>query len=91
MWSKCFIYFKKTKTQNELLDCIKEYIQEQIIYEIKSQAIGAKFSIQADKVTDVSNRKQLALLLRYVKNGKPVERLIEYIMCKSIAGTALCE
>ena len=31
------------------------------------------------------------LLLRYVKNGKPVERLIEYIMCESITAAALCE
>ena len=53
--------------------------------------IGPKFGIQADEVTDISNSKQLGLVLRYVKNGKPIERLIEYIECESITGEALCE
>ena len=39
----------------------------------------------------MNNREQLALLLRYVKNGKPVERFIEYIMCESATGAALYE
>ena len=84
-------YISKKTTENQLLNCIQEYIQEQIIDEIKSQAIGAKFNIQADEVTDVRNIEQLTLRLRYVKNGKPAERHIEYIMSESITGAALCE
>ena len=83
-------YISKT-TQNQLLECIKEYVQDVIVTEICSQEIGAKFSIQADEVTDISNSEQLGLVLQYVKDGKPIERLIEYIKCSSITGAALCE
>ena len=76
--SKNASHISKT-TQNELLECIKEYIQDDIISEIRSQKIGPKFGIQVDEVTDISNSEQLGLVLRYVKNGKPIERLIEYI------------
>ena len=68
-------YISKT-TQNELLECIKEYVQDVIVSEISSQEIGSKYSIQADEVTDISNSKQLGLDLHYIKNGKPVERLV---------------
>ena len=83
-------YISKT-TQNQLLECIKEYVQDVIVNEICSQEIGAKYSIQADEVTDISNSEQLGLVLQYLKDGKPIERLIEYIECSSITGAALCE
>ena len=67
------------------------YAQDQIIDEIKVQSIGTKFSVQADEVTDMSNKEQMGLILRNVKDGKPIERLVEYIMCESIARAALCE
>ena len=49
------------------------------------------FSIQADEVTDISNKEQMTLLLRYLKDGKPIETLVEYILCESITGVVLCE
>ena len=64
---------------------------DEIIKEIKEQPVGPMFSIQADEVTDISNKEQMALLLRYLKDGKPIERLMEYILCESITGVALCE
>ena len=64
---------------------------DEIIKEIKEQPVGPMFSIQADEVTDISNKEQMALLLRYLKDGKPIERLVEYILCESITGVALCE
>ena len=79
-------YISKT-TQNELLDCLKKYILDEIIKEIKEQPM---FSIQADEVTDISHKEQMALLLKYLKDGKPIERLVEYILCESITGVALC-
>ena len=33
----------------------------------------------------------MALLLSYLKDGKPIERLVEYMLCESITGVALCE
>ena len=78
-------------TQNELLECIRQYVQDQVIDEIKAQSIGPKFSAQAGEVSDMSNKEQMGLILRYVKNGKPIERLVEYIMCESITRASLCE
>ena len=39
----------------------------------------------------MSNKEQMGLILKYVKDGKPIERLLENIMCESISGAALCE
>ena len=47
-----------------VLECIRQYIQDQIIDEIKAQSIGPKFNIQADEVTDMSNKEQMGLILR---------------------------
>ena len=66
-------------------------MQDQIIDEIKAQSIGPKFCVQADEKTDISNKEQLGLILRCVKDGKVIERLVEYIMCEFIIGAALCE
>ena len=78
-------------TQNDLLECIRQYVEDQIIDEIKAKSIGPKFSVQADEVTDMSNKEQMGLILRYVKGGKLIERVVENIMCESITGAALCE
>lgn len=56
-------YISKT-TQNELLDCIKEYIQQVIIEVIRQQPDGAYFGLSADEVTDCSNWEQLGIVLR---------------------------
>ena len=42
-------------------------------------------------LTDMSNKEQMRLILRYVKDGKCIERLVEYIMRESITGAALCK
>ena len=71
MCSKKASYISKT-TPNELLECIRQYVQDQIIDEIKAQSIGPKFNVQADEVTDMSNKEQMGLILRYVKDGTGV-------------------
>ena len=40
-------------------------------------------------MTDVSNKEQLGVVLRYLENDKPVERLIDFIECKEVTGEAL--
>lgn len=37
---------------------------------------GGFFGIGADEVTDTSNWEQLGLVVRYVYNGEPLERLV---------------
>ena len=83
-------YTSKT-TQNDLLLCVKQFIQTKLINEVKNQAIGAYYGFQCDEVTDSSNWEQLGLILRYVNDHQPVERLLEYIPCDSTTGEALCQ
>ena len=83
-------YTSKT-AQNDFLLCIKQFIQDKIIEDIKNQTIGPYYGIQCDEVSDSSNWEQLGLVLRYIKNNKPVERLFEFIPCEKITGEALCQ
>ncbi|XP_005109313.1 uncharacterized protein LOC101850037 [Aplysia californica] len=61
--------------QNELLDCIFKIYHEELNKDIHS----AKFlSVQVDEATDVGHFSQFAIILRYIKDGKPVERFLKF-------------
>ncbi|XP_048589969.1 52 kDa repressor of the inhibitor of the protein kinase [Nematostella vectensis] len=77
------------RSQNELLDCLREEVEEIIISEIKAQEFGAKYCIMADEVTDISNWAHLGIAVRYRKDDKPVERLLGFESCSSITGEAI--
>ena len=51
----------------------------------------AFFGMQADEVRDVSNVEQLGVVIRYVKDNAPVERLVEFVACQEITGAAICQ
>ena len=57
--------------------------------EVKNLSIIPQYGILADEVTDTSNKEQLGLVLRYTI-GNIVERLYEYVDCKSITGESVC-
>ena len=52
--------------QNELLSCIKDYIQSQVVADINNQIRGPYYEISADEVTDCSNWEQLGIVLRSI-------------------------
>lgn len=81
-------YISKT-AQNDLLICMLDYIQEQIVIEVKEQTIGPFYGVMADEITDKSNWEQLGIVVRYVKNCEPYERLLEYISCPDTTGEAI--
>jgi hypothetical protein len=83
-------YISKT-AQNDLLDCIRAFIQSKIVEEIHSQSVGPHYTIMADEVTDSSNWEQLGLVVRYTKNNKPVEKLFSFVSCESVSGASLCD
>ena len=87
--SKAATSISKT-TQNELLLCIKDFIQLKIVNEVKNHSIGPLYGIMVDEVTDTSNKEQLGLVLRYTIGNNVVERLYEYVDCKSITGESVC-
>lgn len=67
-------YISKT-IQNDLLQCMGNYIQSQNIAQVKN---GCFYGIMADEVTDVSVFEQVGVALRYVQNCVAVERLVEF-------------
>lgn len=83
-------YVSKT-SQNDLLDCIRVYIQSQIVCQIKAQSVGPHYGIMADEVTDSSRWEQLGLVVRYVRHTHPVERLLMFLDCEQITGEAICQ
>ena len=48
------------------------------------------FGLEADEVADTSGWEQLGLALRYIKDNKPVERLVSFIACERVTGAAIC-
>ena len=64
-------------------------IQLKIVNEVKDQSIGPRYGIMADEVTDISNKERLGLVLRYTIGNNIVERLYEYVDCKSITGESV--
>ena len=79
-------YLSKT-SQNDLLECMGDNILHKILAEVKPNRF---FGLEADEVTDASGWEQLGLALRYVKDNKPVERLVSFISCDSVTGAAIC-
>ena len=89
--TKSASYTSKT-LQNELLLCIKNYIQSEIIDQSKKQPHGPLFEIQADESTDIGNKEQLGIALRYLAHGdKSTEKLIEFVECQETTGGAISE
>ena len=83
------MYTSKT-TQNDFLEYIKEFIQRKIYDEVASQPYGQLFGIQIDEITDSTNIEQLGIILQYVFEGKPRERLFKCIDCDRTTGEELC-
>lgn len=75
-------YISKT-SQNELLECMGDYIREHIVTEVKESKY---FSISADEVTDVSNWGKLGIVFRYVRDGQAVEKLAGFLACDKVRG-----
>lgn len=75
-------------TQNELLQCMRQYTQDSITTQVKASGF---YGISADEVTDVSNWEQIGLVVRYLHNNQPVEKLLEFIECESCTGQQICE
>ena len=80
-------YTSKT-IQNELIDIIGRHIRSDVLSEVKN---AKYFSIIADEVTDVSNKEQLSLCLRYVHEDKVKEIFVDFIEVERITGKNLAE
>ncbi len=78
-------YTSKT-IQNELLTVAGNKIRTDILEEVKS----AKFySIIADEVTDVSNKEEWSLVIRYIHDGQIREVFVDFLQVERITGKFL--
>ena len=55
-------------------------MQGNIVDEIDQQ----QFGLVVDEVTDSASWEQLGIVVRYVKDYRPIERLLEYVKCPNI-------
>ena len=69
--------------QNDLLSCMLKVYTEEITREIKNSSY---VSVQADETTDISCKFQFVIIVRYVKDFKPVERFLKFVELQN--GTA---
>ena len=78
-------------TQNDLLSCIKDFVQSEIVNDIQSQTGWPFFGVSADKVTDLLNWEQLGIVVHYVKNCQAIENLLEFVQCDDVKGVRIAE
>ena len=82
--------YRSKTTQNEMIDCIKDQIQDSIVKEVKKAGI---FSILADETPDISKREQLAVSLRFLdEDGVVQEKFVQFVECDTgTSGEAIAE
>eukprot|EP00112_Aurelia_sp_Birch-Aquarium-sp1_P020814 Seg5447.2 transcript_id=Seg5447.2/GoldUCD/mRNA.D3Y31 product="52 kDa repressor of the inhibitor of the protein kinase" protein_id=Seg5447.2/GoldUCD/D3Y31 len=76
--------YRSKTIQNEMIHCCGAYISNSLVQEIREAKI---FAVLADEASDVSNRKQIALIIRFVDRQHMIrEEFLRFIHCE--AGTS---
>ena len=74
--------------QNDLLSCMLEEYSEEITRKIKNSSY---VSVQADETTDISCKFQFVIIVRYVKDFKPVEKFLKFVQLQDRTGNGLTQ
>ena len=69
-----------------MIDIVGQSIQLDIISEVQAAQF---YSIIADEVTDVANKEELSLVLRYIHNEEIKEIFVDFIQVERITGEVL--
>ena len=82
--------YTSKRSQNDLIDFMADDVRQQIIADVKKSKY---FSILADEVSDVSNKEQLCLCLRYVDapSKEIVEDFIGIVELPNIQGKTIAQ
>ena len=80
-----------SKKNTKLVACMhwRKYIVAEVL--AHSETTQPFFGLQADEVTDISNWEKLGIIVRYVNDRKPEERLLAFVDCESVTGEKICE
>ena len=62
--------------KNDLLSCMLKVYAEEITREIKNSSY---VSVQADETTDISCKSQFVIIVRFVKDFKPIEKFLKFV------------
>lgn len=77
-----------TLAENELLQVAGDKICSEILEEVKQ---GKFYSSIADEVTDVSNKEELSLVIRYLHKEQVREVFVDFVEVERITGQVLGE
>ena len=80
-------YTSKT-IQNELISVIGQRIRDDFLDEVKSAKV---YSIIADEVTDVANREEVSLVVRYIHDHKIKEVFLDFLEVERITGVVMAQ
>lgn len=72
--------------QNEILNITSDLVLNHISQVVKE---AGRFSLIADETSDVSNKEQIAICLRYIYKAQPTETFIGFYEAQSTTGEAL--
>ena len=81
------VTYMSNVSQNEMIDLLGRKVREEIVTGV---ANAGMYSVSADTTPDVSNHDQLAVVVRYVKQMVPHERLlaVKHVTAKTGVATA---
>ena len=84
--SKNAMYTSKT-IQNQIIDIIGNHIRDKILSEIKE---AKYYSILCDEVSDVSNKEQVSIVIRFVDSSNCIrEEFLDFILTERVTGEVL--
>jgi len=81
------LYTSKT-IQNEMIDVIGAQIRNSILTEVRK---AKYFSVIADEVTDVANREQLSISVRYCLDFSVKEVFLDFVQVERITGKNIAD
>ena len=81
------LYTSKT-IQNSLIEVVRQRILRGIISKVNR---AKYYTIVADEVTDLSNKEQPSLALRYVLHGREKEVFVDFMFVERITGEMLAQ
>ena len=84
------IVFTDQKLYKKVIKCFEQELRGIIISEVKQAKF---FSVMADECSDVANKEQLAIVIRYVNEDDEIcEGFVQFVECENgITGLGLAE
>lgn len=82
-------YISKT-SQNKLIKCCGQFITDKIVGDVTKARF---FSILADEASDINNKEQLSLVIRFVDESNKIrEEFLKFVECsEGLSGEGLCK